>query len=143
MQIKDIYWLAGFLEGEGSFSHQGRYTRVTASQMQKEPLERVARLVGGRIHKYGEKRINEWGIYSSRAIGLIMTLFSIMSPRRQEQMRGCIDSWKSRPTAAKYRAHCIHGHAFNAENTYIYPKTGWRGCRLCWNRRHKNAKAKK
>ncbi len=28
------------------------------------------------------------------------------------------------------RTHCIHGHEFNAENTYYYP-SGYRGCRVC------------
>lgn len=36
------------------------------------------------------------------------------------------------PSAANAaKTHCDHGHAFDAENTYIDPKTGWRQCRTC------------
>ena len=27
--------------------------------------------------------------------------------------------------------HCKHGHAFDAENTYVHPRTGFRTCRAC------------
>lgn len=29
------------------------------------------------------------------------------------------------------KTHCLHGHAFSAENTYIVPRTGERACRTC------------
>lgn len=29
------------------------------------------------------------------------------------------------------KTHCIHGHAFTPENTYVARKTGWRHCKTC------------
>ena len=29
------------------------------------------------------------------------------------------------------KTHCPQGHAYDAENTYIYPSNGRRGCRIC------------
>ncbi|MBI2934658.1 MAG: HNH endonuclease [Chloroflexi bacterium] len=36
------------------------------------------------------------------------------------------------PSAIRHRAsHCMRGHPYTPENTYIYAKTGWRICRIC------------
>lgn len=29
------------------------------------------------------------------------------------------------------RTHCKHGHELTPENTYVYPRTGYRSCRVC------------
>lgn len=33
------------------------------------------------------------------------------------------------------KTHCIHGHEYTAENTYVTPSTGHRACRECRRRR--------
>ena len=57
IQIKDLYWAAGFLEGEGGFGMYGPKNAwsVQAAQVQKEPLERLKSLFGGSI-TYESKR---------------------------------------------------------------------------------------
>lgn len=35
------------------------------------------------------------------------------------------------------KTHCVHGHAFDAQNTYIRPDTGTRQCRSCSRDRRK------
>jgi hypothetical protein len=36
------------------------------------------------------------------------------------------------PTAINaVKTHCPQGHEYTPENTYHYPKTGWRHCRVC------------
>lgn len=47
-----LAWAAGFIEGEGSFSNT-----VTAAQVQKEPIERLHALFGGRIYQRQNKRL--------------------------------------------------------------------------------------
>lgn len=45
---------------------------------------------------------------------------------RENTMRGDSDS------AAKARAtHCVNGHEFTPENTYVWPRDGTRHCRTC------------
>ncbi len=91
----DIGWVAGFLEGEGSFKTnngpQGCEV-VTAPQVQKEPLENLRSLVGGSIgkRKHSNPKHNdywEWSISGARARGLIFTIFTLLSTRRRLQAR--------------------------------------------------------
>lgn len=90
---RDLGWAAGFLEGEGSFTRpSGETEMVMASQVQREPLERLLAMFGGKISTYappslGYRRIHRWFVNGARARGVLMTLFGLMSPRRQQQMR--------------------------------------------------------
>lgn len=34
----------------------------------------------------------------------------------------------------KYATHCVHGHEFTPENTYVNPARGTRVCRTCQQR---------
>lgn len=59
----------------------------------------------------------------------------------KDNTRDCISKGRFKKVfalAAEKRAqtHCVHGHEFTPENTYVY-KTGFRQCRAC----HKLAKA--
>lgn len=84
--LRQIEWAAGFLEGEGTFEK----CRVRASQKQKEPLTRLKKYFGGTItinaYDYLEP-IYRWNISGSRARGVMLTLYRLMSPRRQKQIR--------------------------------------------------------
>lgn len=99
IKLTDIYWTAGFLEGEGCFSfvekkkYPGRYDiRVAAAQKQRQPLERLQQLFGGSI--YDSARISCWTMQGRKAIGLMMTLWPVMSPRRREKIEDVIEKWK-------------------------------------------------
>src|SRR3972149_6475675 len=85
---KSLHWAAGFLEGEGYFlSTRPNSSTVSVTQKQREPLERLLRLFGGRVKPGGkDKAYWVWQVYGSGARGVTMTLYSLMSPRRQEQM---------------------------------------------------------
>lgn len=94
--IRDLEWAAGFLEGEGCFSTcGGKYpsAQVDAAQIQREPLERLQRLFGGRVSvmRQGTKPdaspLWRWRVSGPRARGISMTLYSLMSTRRQGQIR--------------------------------------------------------
>jgi len=62
----------------------------------------------------------------------MMTIFSLMSSKRQEQIKKAIKKWKDAPGHHKLKTYCIHGHPYNPENTYNYPtKTKKRTCRMC------------
>jgi hypothetical protein len=88
----EIGWIAGFLEGEGSFAKRG--SGVTATQVQKEPIVRLLQMLGGRI--YLRRRVDKpkaqknrwlWTIGGARARGVMLTIYPLMSPKRQLQIR--------------------------------------------------------
>ena len=113
--LRQIEWAAGFLEGEGSFmatkgSRDYSVQVVTAKQNQREPLERLHQIFGGtlkdRVGKevrfanrekvYRQKNYSVWFCHQTRARGIMMTLYSLMSPRRQEQIRKSLVLWTRR-----------------------------------------------
>jgi hypothetical protein len=103
IDMKDIYWTAGFIEGEGSFckSQYPSGIRVQAGQKQRDPLDRLYKLYGGYIYK-NKQGFYDWRVTGRRAIALMMTIYSVMSPRRKEQIEGVIAFWKTGMTKNEY-----------------------------------------
>ena len=121
VDIVDLAWAAGFLEGEGSFTIQSNGKHyVQAPQVQREPLDRLRAMFGGSIC-FTSSRIFRWRLCGPAAAGLMMTLYQWMSPRRREQIRRVLEAWRSRPTADRFRTLCRKGH----------PLTGPMGSRRC------------
>lgn len=97
--IRDLEWAAGFLEGEGGFRGERTNEQVYVGQVQKEPLLRLQRLFGGSIRarratprdQYQRSPLSVWVLCGSRARGLMMTLYTLMSTRRKEQIRVALE----------------------------------------------------
>jgi hypothetical protein len=108
----DLHWAAGFLEGEGSFGNGGAGIGMNASQVQKEPLEKLQRLFGGNLHldNTSIKHPNHqncwhWTLVGRAGAAIMMTLYVLMSTRRKQQIEKYLTVWKatkSRP-GRKYR----------------------------------------
>jgi hypothetical protein len=93
----DIAWAAGFIEGEGYFAPNGASSQAGVNQVQREPLDRLQAMFGGSVRVYHNDRHNErwqpqwrWAVAGSRARGVMMTLYPMMSPRRKEQIRAAL-----------------------------------------------------
>ena len=95
---RDLEWAAGFLEGEGNFRgvSKGEMTaRVRCSQVNPEPIYRLAELFGGSIgHVFerGPRRqpFYQWQLSGARARGVMMTLWPLMSQVRRDQIAGAL-----------------------------------------------------
>jgi hypothetical protein len=113
--VKDIAWTAGFIEGEGYFSQIRNCAHLEVSQVEKEPIEKLHQLFGGTIllvHRKQptvEKDYYRWGIYGPNAIGLMMTIYDLMSPKRQQKIGEIINIWESAPGKG------IYNHLPNSE----------------------------
>jgi hypothetical protein len=97
---KELYWAAGFLEGDGSFGTYNDTLSVRANQTAtKEPLERLQRLFGGNIcftdkettrqrfeHYRNTKDCWQWYIYNALAFEAMTQLLPHMSQHRQIQI---------------------------------------------------------
>lgn len=143
MTTHDLYWAAGFLEGEGSFYFSRNMLRVSAAQVSREPLERLQRIFGGPIFgwrnkKYG-KPSGQWCASPRLSAGVMMTLFVLMSPERKAQIQNALSAWKRYPTLGwhqRAKTHCPKGHPYDETNTVLLSR-GKRGCRTC---RHDDSK---
>ena len=102
-KVRDIAWAAGFLEGEGAFyAERTGCERVQARQVQLQPLLRIQELFGGSLQLRKNNRrgfglttaqpINEWRCSGSRARGIMMTLYPLLSPQRQQQIRTALSA---------------------------------------------------
>ena len=106
IEIKDIHWIAGFLEGEGTFGYYDCNNSLTvqAPQVQKEPLERLQKLLGGRIQYRDRREKNpKWSpcyIWdarpNARSAGIMMTLYPLMSPKRKDQIKKALFKWRAK-----------------------------------------------
>ena len=141
--LNQIYWVAGFLEGEGYFTLINTSAAVRVSQVQKEPLDRLKNLFTGSIN-LTRKPLNprhsdifSWALCGVRAAGLMMTLYPLMSLKRKFQIVRALNVWKLHPPEQTLRKQCPKGHPYSPTNTYIY-KDGTRHCKKCTNLRHKN-----
>lgn len=142
----DLYWLAGFAEGEAGFGNAGGSDSpvLAIAQVQRQPLERAQSIVGGTISprkgRGNQQDYFEFRVCGTKAAQVMLTLFVLMSPRRQGQILKCIEKWKKRPARSRSmreRGICLkHG----AEPVRRKSTTGEPYCLEC-NR--VNAKAKK
>jgi hypothetical protein len=110
---KDLYWLAGILEGEGSFGMtrccvSGRvylYPLIQLGMSDEDVIKRVALLYGSAYYPVKPSRVGNklrWRttLTNQRAEALMRALYPIMSNRRQARIREvlqkCADR-KARP----------------------------------------------
>lgn len=137
LALRDLYWAAGFLEGDGSFP-KGSNPHVSASQKNPEPLRRLEKAFGGSMHWYSKKgqaakSSGVWSLHGADAIELMTKLFPLMSPERRHQISTALLQHLSRPVHSAYRTHCPQGHRYDEKNTIF--SMGKRSCRTCQNTR--------
>ena len=133
IEIREIVWAAGFLEGEGCFHARNR--AISCSQVQRWPLDRLAAAFGGHIGFRTPQNENHspyyaWTLCGSAAAGLMMTLYGLMSPRRQWQIRAALAMRAAGPGSGSNRkgiTHCKAGHPLSEARVY----RGRRCCRAC------------
>lgn len=84
----DWAWAAGFIEGEGSIMWRGTTPCVTASQKDREALDRLLALFGGTVRQQvvGRKSpIFAWSVYGDKARVVIQGIYPMLTARRRDQ----------------------------------------------------------
>lgn len=117
VETKDIYWLAGLLEGEGSFllrsghASKGALPVVQLGMTDRDVVEKARRVMGhrGKICVQGlgtsarrSKPLYNFVVASQWAIGWMMTLYQFMGERRQSDIRAIIAHWRESPAHGKW-----------------------------------------
>lgn len=88
-----VHWAAGILEGEGCYRNTKYTQQVWVTNNDLWVLEKLRHYFGGMINarkKYDNpnwKQSYLWRLSGPRARGFMLTMYSLMSPRRQEQIR--------------------------------------------------------
>src|SRR5206468_7112381 len=118
--IKEIYWLAGYLEGEGCFTVNPSWHSKTGkppsksfilvvNSTDKDVIKKAAAILrhDASIHevnkdKYGWKTQYKVSIVGPLAIGWMMTLYSLMGDRRKARIREIIAEWKNYRNSRSY-----------------------------------------
>ena len=105
--VKDIYWLAGFLDGEGwfgvsrSIKSNSISPEIRVSSTDEYIIHKASTLLRGiawytnRLPRIGEKVKYTAVINGPVAIGWMMTILPLMCKRRQEKIKEVIVEWKS------------------------------------------------
>jgi hypothetical protein len=106
LDLKDLYWLAGIIEGEGSMSYRTvgkyQYPWVRVAMTDEDVIRHCYEVSGiGYMHgpylynkRPNRKPIWQWAVaQQTQAVGLMMTLYTLMGERRQAQIRRVLDVW--------------------------------------------------
>jgi hypothetical protein len=99
-----IYWVAGIFEGEGTCFHSLRGgSQASVTQKDRWLCDTLQMFFGGSVGITKEIKGREyfyWTISGPRARGLIMTIYGLLSPHKQERIRLCLELWKNSTTVA-------------------------------------------
>ena len=109
LDIRELYWAAGFIEGEGTFSVHGSMksaVSITVSQVQREPLARLYHHFGGKIQgPYVNGKHTpyfRWYLGGVNAVAFCMTLYTLMSRKRKDEIQRVLVGWKQGPGRNKW-----------------------------------------
>jgi hypothetical protein len=122
MKATDIAWLAGLLEGEGTFFTIKKQfaPRLALSMTDEDVVRRAAALVGSpsvhaRLKREKEHHKTQFvmTLTGHRAVGVMMTVFGFMGARRQKKIKEVLARWRQSPYRQKPRGtgvvtNCAH-----------------------------------
>jgi len=135
--VRNIEWLAGFLDGEGCFYMNRSTCRIQIAQKDPWPLLKVQGIIGGRFYSVKGsipgRRYHALFLTGRRAVGGMMTVYSLMSPRRQAKIVEILGRWRAIPLRGKcnLKTHCKRGHVLNVDTTFMQSNGTSRECRAC------------
>ena len=111
MEIVDLAWLAGILEGEGSFlkappSDPGR-PRISLQMTDEDVVARAAVLLGVKYSSSKDRKRPTWKptfqlqVKGKRAAGLMRELYPQMGQRRRSQILAALETFSPRDPVRK------------------------------------------
>jgi hypothetical protein len=110
LAAKDIYWIAGLLEGEGCFGTQknGRVPNIQCRMTDRDVIDKLHALLPGNRNvthsgKPNEKVCYGWYVAGVRAVGIMMTVRSLMGQRRGARIDEVLARWKEFPAVPHMR----------------------------------------
>lgn len=85
-------WAAGLFDGEGTTSvlaaqrDRWKYPRMSMAQKHPEVLERLQKIIGGKIYKSNTRDIYNWNLYKATDVeAALHKLWPFLSSQKKEQ----------------------------------------------------------
>lgn len=137
--MPDLYWLAGLLEGEGSFGIHRRKANplIQYSSTDYDVVLRAATMMettaaGPYLYGTSKKPVWKMALAGTRAVGWMMTLFSLLGERRKARIKEVLATWKVGPPMWNPWRHteCHPGRVYVAKNL----------CSSCYNKQYHAAR---
>jgi hypothetical protein len=131
-----FHWLAGVLEGEGSFLYKNGSPCITVQMTDRDVIEAVAEMFGCPVQvwqprgKDHYKQVFYARVHGTRAIEWMMTLYTLMHERRKAKIKEILTAWKASPAMPR----ASRGTHFRALCHPDLPRTGNGLCRKCYMR---------
>lgn len=145
IETKDIAWLAGIIEGEGSISicnggFNKTYSKyyitphIQVTMTDKDVIDRVASIWKSKTRGPYKKERNgtqckdayNTSIGGMKAASWLMTLYPLFGVRRRAKAKEVLAKWRELgPTRGKYSSRCIRGHKYDGFSR------GQRTCSTC------------
>ena len=113
LDIRDVYWLAGWVEGEGCFRmetscYKYRYPRLTVKVTDLDVVEKAAKILGTKPRDVKDVDANaHWkpqfkvDVAGAKAAGWMMTLYPLMGSRRQARIHEVLTEWNAAGDSTK------------------------------------------
>lgn len=120
MNTRDKYWLAGLLEGEGTFGFHKK-PMITLEMTDKDVVERVSELFGTSV-MFLPKRQDNWKdtykvrVTGKKAVIIMMDIRHIMGSRRQGKIDEILSKYEPRKVLDKKtvdKIFALHEQGFN------------------------------
>lgn len=108
----DIAWIAGLLEGEGTFCVTLAQSPTVAVQMNdKDIIAKVAQLMNSKIygpyrHRRGDRLDAphyRTAVYGKNAAGWMMSIYPLMGVRRRNKIKSILNWWSLRSVSCRGR----------------------------------------
>jgi hypothetical protein len=121
LHTNDLHWLAGLIEGEGSFGFYHSSLRLTILMTDRDVMERVSTLLGAPVRDLAPRpnakpqfRVT---VYGRVAAGWAMTLWSLMGERRRAKISEVLPKWRAQQ---QHGPLCRKGHSMSGDNVRLY-----------------------
>ena len=100
LEEKELYWLAGILEGEGYFGPQkeNNYTTIAVQMTDEDVIQKISNIFGTSYFKINRRQEHHKDSFSvslrgKKALELMLKIKPIMSIRRQQKIEECQNSF--------------------------------------------------
>jgi hypothetical protein len=151
MTPMELAWLAGWLEGEGTFY----FTKTKSSptvviqvfSVDFDVIEKAAKLMGGAIYSIKPRGRSQGGfrvhLESQPAVDLMNDLLPLMGARRVAQIQIALEGWRTRPNRPTHKlCACGCGREVFGRPRLIYARRDTGACAMnAYRKRQKEAAA--